>query len=220
MHATSGLLHKQKQEIICLTCSTLSTRQYKMCQCNNKIVKLFTRILNHVCCVCCQTKISFLVIWNLGYDFIDALLQILDFATDIYAIDQYSKKCYSFRNAEIDENQFNQTVVDFKNQSGIEDTWNDNHVKEYIVYLLGDSNGLGLLSRRSQCGYYYASLPPMLLPSLLLLMFALCSPRWRKTLTWNKALFIIFSQITIPAWTIYLMITSKFLIKRQAKRSI
>ena len=181
-----------------------------MCHCTNKIVKFFNRNLNHVCCIYCETGISFLVIWKFCYDFIDALLQFLDFGTDIYAINQYSKKCNSFRNVEIDEYQFNQTLLDFKNQTEIKDTWMYNDVKEYIMYLLSDSEKLGLLSRRSQCGYYYASLPPMLMPSLLLLMFALCSPRWRKTLTWKKVLFIIFSQITIPAWTIYLMVTSKF----------
>ena len=181
-----------------------------MCHCTDKIVGLFTRILNHDCCVWGQTGISFLVLWNFCYDFIDALLQLLDFGTDIYAIDQYSKKCDSFKNAAIDENQFNQTLVDFKNQSEIADTWTDNDVKEYIVYILRDSDESDLLSRRSQCGYYYASIPPMLMPSVLLLMFALCHPRWRKMLTWYKALFIIFSQITIPTWTIYLMVTSKY----------
>ena len=191
-----------------------------MCHCTDKIVRFFTRILNKVCCVCCQTEISILVTWNFCYDFIDALLQLLDFCTDIYAIDQYSKKCDSFRNAGIDENQFNQTIVGFKNQSDIEDTWKYDDVKEYIVYLLRDSDKSSLLSRRSQCGYYYASVPPMLMPSLLLLMFALCHPRWRKTLTWCKVLFIIFSQITIPAWTIYLMVTSKFLIKSKAKQFV
>ena len=137
-----------------------------------------------------------------------------------YAISQYSKKCHSFKDAEIDEEQFNQTLNDFKNQSGINDTWHDNDVREYIKYLLKDSNGLGWLSRSSQCGYYYASLPPMLLPSMLLLMFALCSPRWRKTLTWQKVLFIIFSQITIPAWTIYLMVTSKYEIKSKSQQFV
>ena len=120
----------------------------------------------------------------------------------------------------MDDDQFNQTLADFKNQSGINDTWNDNDVREYIKYLLKDSNGLGWLSRSSQCGYYYASLPPMLLPSMLLLMFALCSPRWRKTLTWQKVLFIIFSQITIPAWTIYLMVTSKYEIKSKSQQFV
>ena len=67
-----------------VSCSELSTRRYKMCPCADKIVNLFTRIVNHVCCVCFQTNVSLLVLWNFCYDFIDALLQLIDFGTDIY----------------------------------------------------------------------------------------------------------------------------------------
>ena len=178
-----------------------------MCQCLSKIIAWVKNILNYACCVCCQTDITFLFLWNFIYAFVDSLLQLGDFGTDIYAINQYAHKCH----APFDEQQFNQSVIAFKNQTSLmdNDTWTDNDVKKYLVYLLDDWDQSGWLSRNSQCGYFYASIPPMLVPTCLLLMFVLCSPKWRQTLNAYKVLFLVFSPLCLPVWTIYLLVTGE-----------
>ena len=178
-----------------------------MCQCFSKIIAKVKNILNYACCVCCQTDITFLFLWNFIYAFVDSLLQLGDFGTDIYAINQYAHKCH----APFDEQQFNQSKIAFKNQTSLmdNDTWTDNDVKKYLVYLLDDWDQSGWLSRNSQCGYFYASIPPMLVPTCLLLMFVLCSPKWRQTLNAYKVLFLVFSPLCLPVWTIYLLVTGE-----------
>ena len=178
-----------------------------MCQCLSKIIAWVKNILNYACCVCCQTDITFLFLWNFIYAFVDSLLQLGDFGTDIYAINQYAHKCH----APFDEQQFNQSKIAFKNQTSLmdNDTWTDNDVKKYLVYLLEDWDQSGWLSRNSQCGYFYASIPPMLVPTCLLLMFVLCSPKWRQTLNAYKVLFLVFSPLCLPVWTIYLLVTGE-----------
>ena len=181
--------------------------KFKMCKCFSNTITWVKNILNYACCVCRKTDITFLFLWNFTYAFIDALLQLADFGTDIYAIDQYSKKCH----APFDEQQFNESVLAFKNQTSMmdNDSWTNNDVKKYLVYLMDDRDQSGWLSRNSQCGYFYASIPPMLIPTCLLLIFVLCSPKWRQTLNAYKVLFLVFSPLCLPVWTIYLLVTGE-----------
>ena len=174
---------------------------------SSRMCKGITDILNYACCVCCQTDITFLVLWNFILAFISALLELGDLGTDIYAIHKYAQKCH----APFDAQQFNRSVLAFKNQTSLmdDDSWTYHDVKKYLVYLMEDWDQSGWLSRNSQCGYFYASIPPMLVPTCLLLIFVLCSPKWRQSLNAYKVLFLVFSPLCLPVWTIYLLVIGK-----------
>ena len=96
--------------------------------------KGITDILNYACCVCCQTDITFLVLCKFIFAFISALLQLGDLGTDIYAIHKYAQKCH----APFDAQQFNRSVLAFKNQTSLmdDDSWTYHDVKKYLVYIL------------------------------------------------------------------------------------
>ena len=150
------------------------------------------------------------------YDIGDAIAQLIDFGTDINNINVYSKACARFKTLK-NFTTFNESFHQYQNETfeiAENENWAD-QVKDYVTNILGGhSDEWQILDqyicKRRQCGYYYASIPPMILPSLIMLGFVFANKRTRQMLSVWNVLFILFSQITIPIYTLYLICRNQY----------
>ena len=166
----------------------------------------------------CGSSCTWLAVWQFvksyWYDIGDAIAQLIDFGTDINNINVYSQACHRFKTQNI--STFNESLQLYQNSNETESGsgWSK-QVKDYVTNILGgDPDDWPMLDKyicqRRQCGYFYASIPPMIIPSLIMLGFVLANKRTRQLLDAWKILFILFSQITVPIYTLYLICRNQY----------